>query len=579
MKIQLPIIVQDPLTANLKEFNLTETHRFTDEQCADDFFLDGPVSRRIAVLDLTADNCALRPGAQFCPPADPNEYGTYNVGGGLNWDNNRPDPKFIQVNAFATVFLTMCMFEEKDVLGRRLRWAFDGTQLLVIPQAGIMKNAFYERDSHSLQLFWHRDPKTSKLIHAALNSDVIAHETAHAILDGIAPDLYDAVTPQSLALHEAIADLTAGIIAFRRPQLRRKVLDQTQSTIDKDTAFSLIGESFGDDGQGYFRSLRSLNNDKTLDPDAVEKNRIDRCSPHSLSQVLSGALYRVMIEMHEDRKQRIGSEENKTTSSASGKALFVAAEQFKRMILRALDYLPPGEVSFADYGRAVLAADRAAHPDSGREREWLAKEFVARRIVPDRAALSVPCDYDDSCLQHIDLQTLVDDDWLAHEFAEENRELLGIPAAIPFNVRPRLDVTKKSYQHNGWQDLRECIFKVSWQKEEDNPLGGRYPAKRRLTVGSTLVIDWQRKKILALLSSDSRMQQGEAAEQSNDRTNLLRWLAAEGLLTQNDGGLCSSALKLSDRVCYSLTKNDMKVRGMGMMLHLIGDDKGGRRDE
>ncbi|EKD39441.1 MAG: hypothetical protein ACD_75C00405G0003, partial [uncultured bacterium] len=103
--------------------------------------------------------------------------------------------------------------------------------------------------------------------------------------------------------------------------------------------------------------------------------------------------------------------------------------------------------------------------------------------------------------------------------------------------------------------------------------------KRRLTVGSTLVIDWHRKKILALLSSDSRMQQGEAAEQSHDRTNLLRWLAAEGLLTQNDGGWCSSELKLSDRVCYSLTKNDMKVRGMGMMLHLIGDDKGGRRDE
>lgn len=571
MKIQLPMIVQDPLTADLKDFNPIDTHNFTDEQCAGDFFMDGPVSKRIAVLDLTADNCALHPGAEFCPPSAAHDYATYNVGDGFNRDITRTDPRFIQVNVFGTVFLTMCMFEEKDVLGRRLKWAFDAPQLLVIPQAGNMKNAFYERDSHSLQFFWHRDPETSKLIHAALNSDVIAHETAHAILDGIAPDLYDAVTPQSLALHEAIADLTAGLIAFRRPQLRKKVLDQTGGTIENETAFSMIAESFGDEGQGYFRSLRSLNNNKTLDPAAAEKNRVDRCSPHSLSQVLSGALYSVLIKMHKDRQQRIGAQENKTPFAASGKALFVAAEQFKRMIFRALDYLPPGEVSFADYVRAILAADQAAHPDSGREREWLALEFVKRRIVSDKAALAVPCDYDSGWLQNIDLQTLVDDNWLAHEFAEENRELLGIPAAIPFNVRPRLDVTKKSYQHNGWQDLRECIFKVSWQKEEDNPLGGRYPAKRRLTVGSTMVVDWQRKKILAVLSSDSRIQQGEAAEQSHDRTNLLRWLAAEGLLTQNDGGLCSSGLKLSDRVCYSLTKNDMKVRGMGMMLHLIGD--------
>ncbi len=531
MKVQLELITQDPATVSGRGIEGFRTEK-------QEYFLDGPVCRRVAVIDFDRDG-TLVPGAVFVPPREGRKLGRYAV-------RDRTDLRsrdLNQVSVFSTVLQTIYMFEDEDALGRAIRWAFDAAQLLVVPRAGRRANAFYERDSHSLQFFYFDSKCTPGTdVYSSLSHDIVAHETGHAILDGIAPDLYNAVSPQSLALHEGIADLVAVVMAFRSHSLAKLVLDRTGGSIREASAFSWLAEEFGrakySDGRRQY--LRSLLNDKTLDPwdnskdENGEWNQVPRDKPHVLSQVLSGALFTVMVKLHEKLKQQLAEKEGRSEFSVSGKALFVAAERFKRLLIRALDYLPPGEVSFADYGRAILASDQASHPGDDEARRWIREEFERRYMAESESEsesdLEVETELEHPSISALDLATLVESDWAAYDFANRNRELLGIPPDVPFQVRPRLDVTKLYYLEGGEQRVRECIFKVSWYARESNRLRrAGFPTDRQITAGTTLAIDWESRRIRLLLRSDvARL--GEADAQREDRDAMLERMLDEGVL-------------------------------------------------
>jgi hypothetical protein len=556
MKVRLPTMVDDP-TSQAAGLDVVENCDSQDEE----FFLDGPVSRRLAVLDFD-DAGALRPGARFVSPAAGRKLGRYETVTQGSTDGIY-DRAFQQVCTFATVHKTMCLFEEPDALGRPLTWAFGAPQLLVVPRAGEGANAFYERESHSLQFFSISRAEDKPAACACLSRDIVSHETAHAILDGIAPDLYSAMNPQSLALHEAIADLTALIMSFRSAKLRKAVLDKTGGKIDDSSAFSAVAPEFGQarDPSGRARFLRTLLNRNTLDPNDTSKdedgipNRVSRYEPHSLSLVLSGALYTVMVKIHGSLLA--------TPGWSSGKALFVGAERFKRMILRALDYLPPGDVSFLDYGRAILAADQAAHPNDSQEREWIREEFVKRAMVPSPAALDVETNLDFPDLQGMDLQTLTDSDWAAYELVGRNRAFFKIPDGVPFRVRPRLDTTKWYYLKKGEEPkpIRELLLKVSWDRKEANGAGLPFGGERQITVGTTVAIDWETRKVRARLTS------AVTEEQAADRNGLLRLLA--------DGGLLRVAEGESDRTGLRVEALDglVRLRDTARLLHMVDHGK------
>ena len=73
MKAYLPIIIQDPSTS--REANLPTVEGMVAE---DEFFLDGPVSRRVAVLDFDPDP-VKRAGVVFVPPKKGGKEGGYDV--------------------------------------------------------------------------------------------------------------------------------------------------------------------------------------------------------------------------------------------------------------------------------------------------------------------------------------------------------------------------------------------------------------------------------------------------------------------------------------------------------------------
>ena len=575
MKVEFPVLIEDQLTTQMKGIAPVEYLK----QHREDFFLDGPVTKRVAILNFDSETGALSPGVPFQRPANSEGVARYTIKNQA--DLNSLD--FNQVSVFATILKTMYMFEEADTLGRPLTWAFDGPQLLVIPRAGEWANAFYERETHSLQ-FFHFQPESNpaKTVYTSLSHDIVCHETGHAILDGISPDLYNCISPQALALHEAIADLTALTMALRSDSLRRAVLQQTGGDLKGRTAFSRVAEEFGRARDPESESLRSLFNERTLDPKDESKdefgkpNRVARYEPHDLSEVLSGAFYSVLVKIFESNKQK---------KDAAGQprfdldtAIWAAAERFKRMIFRALDYLPPGEVSFADYGRAIIASDQASHPNEKQERQWICEEFVKRHMVSSEDALRVETNFEARELANIDLQTLADSDWAAYEFANNNRKFLGIPEGIHFRVRPRLDANKKYIRGKQQQEfIRELIFKVSWDYKEPNHVGQFFPKERQITVGTTLAIDWQTKRVRAIVTSDfserpsvSKKQRAlNREQQKTDRDLMLEHLIDEGVLRLADQAGGPDGQQLSSVVTAETMNNLMRIRGAARMLHII----------
>ena len=584
--VDVPVIIKDPVTTEWK--GVVPTEIFTIEN--EEIFLDGPVTPRVAVVDFDEKTGRLHEGVPFDAPADPDEKGAYRPRALDPLPGEALSREATAVSVFGTVFKTIDMFEEPDALGRRIEWAFDAPQLLVVPRAGEWANAFYERESHSLQFFYFPGPRG--VVHTSHSQDIVAHETAHAILDGIAPDLYNSISPQALAIHEAVADLTALLSAFRSKALSEQVLRDTGGSIKSSSAFTAIAEQFGE-ALRENRPLRELFNEKSLSPKARKEDRVDRGDPHDLSEVLSGAFYKVMVRLHESlkdeyagsaepratlvEKEESAYEQRKQRAAGGGdaapggsarervamKALYVGANRLKRTLYRGLDYLPPGDVSFADLGRAILASDEASHPDSDEQRGWIVEEFVKRGIVGSGRELAVRTNFKNETVRALDLEDLKQSDWAAYRFANDNRALLGIPKDVSFVVLPRLDVTKLYWHRDDPQNVRECLFKVSWNAVEANGIGRGLPKKRRITVGTTLAIDWNTRTVRALLTSSK-----QKPSQREDRDRLLRTLADDEVLRVGDEAKGPDSTALHGAVRADVIDGVLRVRSAARMLHI-----------
>ncbi len=471
--------------------------------------LDGPVSDRVAVVDVRADG-SLAPAVPR-PSSDaellPQTAEPYR------------EPAIIRWSVFAIVLETLALFESPDCLGRVIPWAFGHPQLLVVPEAGEEPNAFYDRSSCSLQFYYFQGGQSGKRIDAAASHDIVAHETAHAVLDGIAPWLYASATVQAVAIHESIADLTALFAATFSRSLASRALVLTAGNLAATGLFSSLAAEFGR-GLGEKNGLRTLVDEDPGKPLALSAfGPGGRASePHDVSVVLSRAFYALLMDAYDARLLRPPARANSQAHTlhfdgapgrsglpAQHAALRFAVGLVKRLLFRGLDYLPPADVGFLDLARAVLACDRAAHPeDTTHVRDLLVVRLLERGVGATAADLDTPFQLVRAAVGVVRLDAIMASTWHAMRLVEAHRAVLGIPPGVPFDVLPRVRVQKVLIRPTERPVRDEVLLKIAWRERDPVRAGPAGPLWTRH--GATVAFDCASGEVCAWLRTDSLAQ-------------------------------------------------------------------------
>jgi hypothetical protein len=441
---------------------------------------DGPTSARIAVVDYDESTRTLHPPARwdeddqrFVEAQDPTSV------------------QFHQVNAWAIIQNILAFFEDPWVLGRAVPWAFEGNRLTVRPHAKQGRNAFYSRHTKSLQ-FYYCGP-ADEPVYTCLSHDVVAHETGHAILDGIRPYYHEISSIQTAAFHEYMADLTAILSTLRNNDVRQVVADTSGGDLSRETVISNLAEEFGwelggrPDDATRRNYLRTARNDLSMDD--IEDNLVS----HHCSQVLTGAMFDILIGIANGHLER---------GLSPRRALWYATDRITRLALQPLDFCPPVDIQFIDYARAVLRAYELYNPvrrkrdqeaDDGEDFPYsdLIEDVFARRGLGDlRADEGAPRKLE---FRRYDVQRLSSSRTAAYLFLHENRKQLCIPPGQDFVVADLYDTSKETRVAGERYRLpREIIVEYVWR--EDVPLQGRQfgrlaEKKVSLLCGGTLVFD------------------------------------------------------------------------------------------
>src|SRR5262249_47946075 len=89
-------------------------------------------------------------------------------------------------------------------------------------------NAYYAREHRGLY-FGYVPRSDGTVVDTSLSHDIVAHETTHAILDGLRERFLEPALPDQAAFHEALADVVALCSAFSLPEVLDHALGEQAS--------------------------------------------------------------------------------------------------------------------------------------------------------------------------------------------------------------------------------------------------------------------------------------------------------------------------------------------------------------
>lgn len=307
------------------------------------------------------------------------------------------NPQFHQQNVYAIVTRTLATFER--VLGRRISWGFRAHQLKVLPHAFQDANAFYsDRDAG---LFFGYFAGDRGDVFTCLSHDVVAHETAHALLDGLRTRFTDPSSSDQAAFHEGFADVVALLSVFQLPEIVSELLAVVGHGHGRRVPRRLLGDKrfvsqvlFGmakEMGGALHLPGRVLRSSYAIAPSRGAYKSPEFGEPHRRGELLVTAMLHAFVRVWQARLEPLGvgghgplDRERVVEEGAN------AAQHLLGIAIRGLDYTPPVHLTFGDFLSAILTADQEIQPDDSRfqYRRKLLASFAEWGIDPSAKAPS-----------------------------------------------------------------------------------------------------------------------------------------------------------------------------------------------
>jgi hypothetical protein len=352
----------------------------------------GPVGSRLEVIDYD--------GAQKCFYSQVDlDNPAILMQGGL--EPSESDPRFHQQMVYAVALKTLENFDR--ALGRILQLGSPNRKrggryqrLRLYPHAFYGANAFYDQNLNAILFGYFRADGADvgpnlpgQIVFTCLSHDIIAHEMTHAVVDRLRPLFLEPTNIDVLAFHEGFADIVALFQHFSFQDILRQQIQRTHLDIRTPTPLIQLAQQFGF-ATGVGKALRSALGEPNL---KLDNTTIE---PHDRGSILVAALFdgfsktyqrrindliRIATggtgnlpqgDLHPDLVNRIAGEASRT------------AIRMLDMCIRAFDYMPPVDVTFGDFLRAMITADFELVPvDDLDFRGAMIEAFRMRGIYPD----------------------------------------------------------------------------------------------------------------------------------------------------------------------------------------------------
>jgi hypothetical protein len=271
------------------------------------------------------------------------------------------------------------------------QWSSNQRPLQVALDNGEDFNAFYARES-GLNFFHGVVDRVSPsvTVFSADSPDVVCHELGHAILDAVKPELFDAMSMEVGAFHEAFGDMSATLCALQFPSFREFVLQQTKGRLNVNSRLSQLARQLGwairvelDPSAVDSDCLRNTCNrffyqDPTGLPSSAPASQLSS-EVHSFSRVFSGAFLDILAAMFQ-----VGPTGSPATDSDK---LEATARDAGKLLIEGVRLASVGSGFYSQVAAGMIQADQTLN--GGRYRTALSSSFVKRGILSPSAATTL----------------------------------------------------------------------------------------------------------------------------------------------------------------------------------------------